>query len=59
MKLKRNLDQYGVRSVDLELDTEQLTNFLSSAAGESDMDYHFTQSNCADGVCRAIGYDGK
>lgn len=48
-----------IRAADLALNEDQMRSFLASTAGEGVMDYHFSKSNCADGVCRAIGYDDK
>ena len=47
------------RTLDIQLNSNELANFLNTTASESAKDYHFADNNCADGVCRAYGVDDK
>ena len=48
-----------IRSMDIALNPEELSHFLNTTALESGKDYHFSDNNCADGVCRAYNVDDK
>lgn len=49
----------GARTLDIQLNSNELANFLNTTASESAKDYNFADNNCADGVCRAYGVDDK
>ncbi len=49
----------NARTLDVQLNSNELARFLDSTASESKRDYNFVDNNCADGVCRAYGIDDK
>lgn len=57
--LNERLEEEGMRYADIELNEDQLTNYLYSAGLEDSQVYDFVNNNCADGICRGFGIDDE